>query len=230
VLAEWLAAISVDDFRATAMCKTPVAQPATASAARAVLDWDVLDRVLRAQPDVLVVARGSLLELPAPRSVVELRAYLAAGVGLCVRHTERHDPGLARVAASFDELGTAQVQLFVTPGGTYGFGWHYDDEEVFIAQTAGAKEYYFRANTVAADQPARAECFARYQDETSQLCAATLLAGDFLYLPGRWWHMAVCREDALSISVGVQLSGGAPHGSATPPCGRPTARGGPRPR
>ena len=42
--------------------------------------------------------------------------------------------------------------------------------------------------------------------ERSQLCAATLIAGDFLYLPARWWHMAVCQEDALSISVGVAIT------------------------
>ncbi len=30
-----------------------------------------------------------------------------------------------------------------------------------------------------------------------------LCAGDWLYLPGRWWHVAKCVEDSLSISVGV---------------------------
>jgi ribosomal protein L16 Arg81 hydroxylase len=47
--------------------------------------------------------------------------------------------------------------------------------------------------------------FARFAAETSALCTATLVPGDFLYLPARWWHMAVCRENALSISVGVTL-------------------------
>ncbi len=28
------------------------------------------------------------------------------------------------------------------------FGWHYDFEDVFIAQTLGTKDYYFRDNTV----------------------------------------------------------------------------------
>ena len=41
--------------------------------------------------------------------------------------------------------GTPQVQVFATPAGTHGFGWHYDLEDVFIAQTAGMKDYYFRA-------------------------------------------------------------------------------------
>jgi 50S ribosomal protein L16 3-hydroxylase len=100
--------------------------------------------------------------------------------------------------------GSAHVQLFVTPGRTHGFGWHYDDEDVFILQTVGVKDYYFRANTVAAEVAAHPDAFARFDVETSPLCTARLLAGDFLYLPARWWHMATCERDALSISVGVE--------------------------
>ena len=84
-----------------------------------------------------------------------------------------------------------------------GFGWHYDAEDVFIAQTAGEKDYYFRENTVEADTPFPPKDFQAYHAETSALQTAHLVAGDFLYIPARWWHMALCREDALSISVGV---------------------------
>jgi 50S ribosomal protein L16 3-hydroxylase len=206
MLADWLAPVSLDEFCARSLRTAPDARPATARAARALLDWEVLDRVLRTADDVLVVSRGQLLPVPPPRSLAELRGYFAAGIGLCIRHGERRDAALAGVATAFGELGAAQVQLFVTPGGTHGFGWHYDDEDVFIVQTAGVKDYYFRANTVAGDQPARPEMFARFIAETSALCTATLVPGDFLYLPSRWWHMAVCREDALSISVGVTLN------------------------
>jgi 50S ribosomal protein L16 3-hydroxylase len=205
MLSDWLGAVSIDEFRERFLGIAPSGQPATAHAVRAVLSWDTLDGVLRTASDILVVSQGKLLPVPPPRSVAALRGYFAAGVGLCIRHSERYDPGLAAVADAFSELGPAQVQLFVTPGGTHGFGWHYDDEHVFIAQTAGIKDYYFRANTVAANEPARPDMFARYHDERSQLAAATLVPGDFLYIPARWWHMALCREDALSISVGVTI-------------------------
>jgi ribosomal protein L16 Arg81 hydroxylase len=169
------------------------------------LDWELLSAVLVADvpPDVMVVAKGKLLPFPAPRSLDELRAYLRMGIGLCVRHTERCHRAFRGIADAFADLGDAQVQLFVTPGGTHGFGWHYDDEDVFIAQTEGIKDYYFRANTVAADQCAHAAAFHQVGDESSTLCTATLVAGDFLYLPARWWHMAVCQQTSLSISVGV---------------------------
>jgi len=209
LLRAWLGPLPVERFAAEHLGRDPVARPGTAASATSLLDWDVLARVLAAEdprPDVLVVARGRLLPLPAPRSLETLRGYLARGIGLCLRFTERCDLGLARVAESFAGLGAAHVQLFVTPGGTHGFGWHFDEEHVFVVQTAGVKEYFFRANTATAER-ATGAAFRAFAREASPVLAATLVPGDFLYLPARWWHMALCREDALSISVGVTLHG-----------------------
>jgi ribosomal protein L16 Arg81 hydroxylase len=35
---------------------------------------------------------------------------------------------------------------------------------------------------------------------------ARLFAGDWLYIPSRWWHMAKCIEDSLSISLGLSVA------------------------
>lgn len=207
MLREWLGTTSLDELRAEHLRRSPLARPSSVVDPVGLLDWERLAAVLAAEPgpDVLVVARGRLLPFPAPRALDELRGYLRLGVGLCVRHAERCHPALRAVADAFDvDLGAAQVQLFVTPGETHGFGWHYDDEDVFIAQTAGVKDYYFRANTVAADRAAHGSVFGCYAEETSPLCTATLCPGDFLYVPARWWHMAMCRETSLSVSVGVR--------------------------
>jgi 50S ribosomal protein L16 3-hydroxylase len=198
----WLGT-SLRDFAAHHRQRVPHAQAGTCMTETRLLDWIVLERVLAAGADTLVVAGGKLLDFPPPRTLEALEAYLGAGVGLCVRGAEQHDAGLAEVARAFSVFGRARVQLFVTPARTHGFGWHYDDEEVFIAQTAGHKRYFFRANTVAADTPAHGKVFARYAQERSPMGTATLIAGDVLYLPSRWWHVAMCDETALSISVGV---------------------------
>jgi 50S ribosomal protein L16 3-hydroxylase len=203
MLAAWLGTVSVDAFRSEYLRRAPLAQASTVDPA--VLDWPRLAAVLARSPDVLVVARGDLLAFPPPTALDELRAYFRMGIGLSLRHTERCLPELQAIAEDFNDIGEPHVQMFATPGGTHGFGWHYDDEDVFIAQTAGVKDYYFRANTVA-DIPAEPAAFARYPDEPSPLMSATLHAGDFLYLPARWWHMAICKETALSISVGVLTS------------------------
>jgi len=208
MLRDWLAPMTLADFRAAHFQKGAWAQPGSAKGSLETLDWPALGRVLAVGADTIVCAKGQHLPYPVPRDLDELRAYMRMGIGLAMRHTERADAGLRAVADSFAELpGTPQVQVFVTPPDTHGFGWHYDLEDVFIAQTAGVKDYYFRPNTVEADAPFPPPDFSGYHRETSPLMTATLVAGDFLYIPSRWWHMALCRETALSISVGLMPPG-----------------------
>jgi 50S ribosomal protein L16 3-hydroxylase len=207
MLAEWLAPLDVEGFRRSYLHRSAWALPHSAQSALSVLDWGVLDEVLASEtpPDVIVCAQGNMLPFPAPRDLTELKAYMRMGIGLCMRHTQRSHPRLAALAAEFARAlpGSVQVQIFVTPGATHGFGWHYDAEDVFIAQVAGTKDYYFRENTVEASAPFPPPDFMAYHAETSALQTSTLVPGDFLYIPARWWHMAVCRDDSLSISVGV---------------------------
>jgi len=199
----WFGELPIEEFRARYLRLAPLVHASRPPGARSLLDWDDLGLLLANEPEALVLARGQLIRMPAPRSLVQLRWHLAAGVGLCVRHAEQHCAKLADLAASFGELGPAHIQVFVTPGGSYRMGWHYDDEDTFIAQCAGTELYAYRANTVTADQPARPEIFHRLSDEVSPLIIATLSEGDSLYIPARWWRMANCRADALSLAVGV---------------------------
>src|SRR5687767_8585182 len=207
MLRDWLGGTSLDAFRAHYLQRAPIAASSVIGDPRSLLDWDVLGAVLAAASasDVLVVAAGRHLPVPVPRSLVELRAYFRLGIGVCVQHTERCHRILRRIADSFEcDLGQAQVQIFATPGGTHGFGWHYDDEDVFIVQTDGNKDYFFRDNTVERERPpVTAPDFSRFGNEVSPLGTARLLAGDWLYIPARWWHAAKCIEDSLSISLGI---------------------------
>ncbi len=193
--------MSFDEFQTAYYRRLPCSSPCTALDTAALLDWETLARVLAAEPpaDALVVAHGERLDVPAPRTLTELRALLSIGAGLCVRGVEHCDRSLADVARELEELfGPAHVQLFVTAPGTQGLSWHYDDDDMFIVQALGTKEYLFRANTVAPDR--------RFPEERSPICAATLAPGDFLYIPARWWHMAEASvgDPSLSISVGVR--------------------------
>jgi hypothetical protein len=205
----WLGDTSLPDFVQTNLGRTPAARASAAAAAVPLFGWDTLDRLLRgnARASALVVARGRLVDAPIPGSRIALDGLLESGAGLVLRHAERHDEQLAELARTFGaDLGAARVhvQLFVTPGGTYGFGWHYDEEHVFIAQTAGVKVYYLRANTVTPAGDQRSD-FTPFREETSPLASARLDPGDWLYVPLRWWHFAKCLETSLSISIGVRI-------------------------
>jgi 50S ribosomal protein L16 3-hydroxylase len=205
---EWLRPLSLEDFSARCLGRQPLAQPGTADAAIPLLDWRTLDRVLQSPVplDMMTVARGLLVDTPPPRSLAEVRRLMDRGVSVVIRASERHDPALAELAAAVSAAvpGELHIQIYATPGGTNSYGWHYDFEHVFIAQTAGVKDYYFRDNTVARDTVlGDALDFTPVQRETAPLFTAQLHAGDMLYIPPRWWHLVRCREDSLSLSVGV---------------------------
>ena len=208
MLPEWLAPDGVDWFTSNHLGKTPCARPAAAMDALPLGTWDTVETVLASQlpVDVLTVTRGETVRVPQPRSAADAARLMAAGVSVVVRAAEKHDAGLAGLVERFERVlpGEVHIQFYATPGGTNSYGWHYDFENVFIAQTAGVKDYYFRANTVAVDAVLGDKLdFTSVRSERSPLMSARLVSGDWLYLPARWWHLVKCVEESLSISVGV---------------------------
>ena len=205
-LVDWLGPRQASVLRAKHLGRAPYAAPDCARAAVLSCDWSGLDVLLNAAPpDVLVVARGRDLQLPAPRSLPALRGLFQRGIGIAVRKPERQSAPLAVLSSALaqDIPGEQRVIVFATPGGHPGFGWHYDAEDVFIVQTEGDKEY-FRENTVTErvgrDEPMD---FSTYARERSAHMSCRLVPGDLLYLPRGYWHAAHAHSDALSISIGV---------------------------
>lgn len=206
-LADWLGVVEADVLCSSQLGRAPYAAPACARAAAESCDWAGLDALLAAGPrDVLVVAHGHDLPVPPPRTLAALRALFARGIGVAIREADQFSAAIARLCVAFsqDVPGEQRVIVFATPGGHFGFGWHYDAEDVFIIQTAGDKEYFFRQNTVT-ERIGKSEPmdFSTYRSERSPLMSCRLLPGDLLYLPRGYWHAARAYSDALSISIGV---------------------------
>jgi 50S ribosomal protein L16 3-hydroxylase len=157
--------------------------------------------------DVLACRRNEQWTGPQPRSSDDAHRLVVDGFTLLVRHAERHDEGLAAVAAAFerDFAAAVNIHLYCTPGGQFGFGWHYDAEEVFIIQTTGRKEYSLRKNTVnpwPVEETLPADM--QYEREIMPLMKCELAAGDWLYIPSGYWHRGQSRETAISLAIGVQ--------------------------
>ena len=208
MLKDWLTDGQRRALDACRRVRQPFAEPAIATPAIALFEWETLARLLAADPspDTLVVRRAELLDHALPRSLDDVRALFGMGAGLVVRRAERHDEGLRDLASRFEAEhgGRAHAQLFVTPEGMHGFGWHYDAEDVFILQTVGEKSYYFRANTQSPRLgPGERPDFGAIARETSPTATTTLRAGDALYLPRGTWHVARARTDSFHISLGL---------------------------
>jgi hypothetical protein len=207
---DWFTPDELYAFMKVRFGRAPDARPSAAHDDIALLTWDTFDRVLasRRTVDVMTVSQGRLVAALRPRCAQDVKRLmrLAPGISTVVRQSERHDRALLALASSFSDAlpGEVHIQLYATPAGTNSFGWHYDFEDVFILQTQGVKDYYFRDNTVARHtRLGEALDFSLIKSETSPLMTARLVAGDWLYLPRRYWHLVKCVEDSLSISVGV---------------------------
>jgi 50S ribosomal protein L16 3-hydroxylase len=170
--------------------------------------WDTLSAILgQAAADVLVCRRNEQHSGPQPKTSQEAQRLVEEGYTLLVRHAEKHDERLAELAASFerDFAAPVNIHMYCTPGGQFGFGWHYDAEEVFIVQTTGRKEYSLRKNTVnpwPIEETMPADM--RYEREIMPLTRCELAAGDWLYIPSGYWHRGESRETAISLAIGVQ--------------------------
>jgi ribosomal protein L16 Arg81 hydroxylase len=202
----WLADTSLADFLQSHYQRAPFVRPGTAADAVPLLDWPAVGRLVEARPDMLLVRDGRLRRESEPATFAEARALFRAGFSIVMRACEEHDDGLRRLADDFESAfqGEVTIQVYATPGGHHSFGWHYDCEDVFIAQTAGTKDYRLRQNTVNPEPTIDAmPQDMHYERETSAAVACTLIAGDWLYIPRGFWHVALASEDALSISIGV---------------------------
>jgi ribosomal protein L16 Arg81 hydroxylase len=204
----WLGAISRAGFLREFYLHKPYSVAQGVSGVVSLLSWDVLWRVLPQceASDLLAVKDGRLWRGPDPQTDVEAMDLFKAGYSLVVRHAERHDADLAKLAAefAFDFGALVVIQLYATPRQHTSFGWHYDAEEVFIVQTVGTKRYLLRENTIRPSPLLDAiPEDMQFEKETSPVMRCDLAPGDWLYVPSGFWHVARAEEDSLSISIGV---------------------------
>ena len=203
VLARLLGDFPASRFLGEFYFRLPYSRPGLAAGLAPRLDWDRVRSIVEAPgADVLISRRGRLAESPAG----DWRAKYDEGFTITVRGAERRDADLARLAEEFraDFLAPVNVHLYCTPAGEHGFGWHYDVEDVFVLQAEGAKVYSLRKNTVnpwpVLDTMPRDLGF---EHEGSPVFTCQLEAGDWLYIPAGWWHIATTEIESKSLAVGL---------------------------
>jgi 50S ribosomal protein L16 3-hydroxylase len=206
LIARFLGGVSLDTFRTVYLGRHPYVRPDTAAPAVPLLTWPTVESLVDGGADMLLVRNGRSWRGPRPRAFCEARRAFEDGYTLVLRGCEQLDPGLRDLADSVagEFEGEVAVQVFATPAGFRSFGWHYDCEDVFIVQTQGTKEYRLRQNTVnpyptLGSMPRDMQ----FERETTPVIAATLTAGDWLFIPRGWWHSAGASEHSLSLSIGV---------------------------
>lgn len=207
ILQRLLGETPVEAFLGDVLFKQPFARAAGADDVLPFADFERVEAIIaRDDADVLVCRQGQRWEenrKPRPGEALEL---YRSGYTLLVRHAERHDDQLAGIAADFqrDLQAPVNVHVYCTPAEEFGFGWHYDAEDVFILQAAGSKEYSLRKNTV---NPWPLEetlpLDMKYEREQMPMMKCELRPADWLYIPHGYWHMGTSKTDAISVAVGA---------------------------
>jgi ribosomal protein L16 Arg81 hydroxylase len=208
-LQHWLGDVPLRTFAADYYQKLPYARTGGARDFAALASWESIERVLSAPgADAMVVRKGGRAEGDPPPTAAAAQALVAAGCTVLVRHAERHDEPLAELARGFarDFAAPVNIHVYITPGDSFGFGWHYDAEEVFVLQAAGRKEYSLRKNTVhpwPLEETLPADM--HYERELMPLMRCLLAPDDWLYVPSGYWHTARGAGVETSISLAIGL-------------------------
>jgi 50S ribosomal protein L16 3-hydroxylase len=208
MITRWMTRITRDEFFRHHYHAAPYSEPGSGRGVIPLMTWEKVAALLgaRPRPDLIVARAGVFLAGAEPEDIGQAQALFESGCSIVLRHVNQFDPDLAGLAASVENEfeGEVTIHTFATPIGAVGFGWHYDCEDVFIAQTAGTKEYLLRQNTVN-PQPTLGAMpkDMEYEKESSPVMACTLAPGDWIYIPRGWWHRGFGQDDSLSISIGV---------------------------
>lgn len=209
ILPQLLGEIPLARFLEETFLRFPASQLERAGVVRSLGTPEVILGILT-QPDadLLVVRAGERWSEGRAPTPEEAPALVADGYTLLIRHAERHHAGLKSLADEFARTfhGEVDIHIYWTPAQRFGFGWHYDVEDVFILQTQGSKQYSLRKNTVnpwplLETLPAD----MRYERELMPLMQCLLEAGDWLYIPHGYWHRADAKTESISLAVGVLL-------------------------
>ena len=208
VLQELLGAVPVGEFLQRNFAQLPFAMPDRAAPyQQQFTDADFAAMVEHAQAILRIVHNGRLVHDNAHMSWADAQTYYRRGHTLLVRHAERASAKLQSLAEEFAHFfhSPVDIQVYLTPDQSQAFGWHYDLEEVFIIQVQGCKEYTIRQNTL---NPAPVwdtmPADLRYEDETSRVrMTCRLEAGDWLYIPSGWWHIAQTQAASIHLSIGL---------------------------
>lgn len=210
VLKRLLGDLTTDQFLEDSFCKFPYSSRGGASEFVDYATWATVETVLaQPRPDIILSRQGERWDEQERPSLETVQQLHRDGYTLMVRNSERIDTKLGELAQGFfeDFQAPIDVQLYYTPGQRFGFGWHYDAEDVFILQTQGTKEYSLRKNTVN-PWPLKETLppDMHYERETMPMMRCKLAAGDWLYIPAGYWHRAEAIEDSISIAVGVMTT------------------------
>ena len=228
-LADVVAPISVETFMAEDYQKKPRLMPGPRERFSGLFNWgDVNDllkfgalegnaiRVVKGGKDIaqrtytgMERRGGTVLRAPAPRiKPGRLQTLLREGATLVLNTVSERSLWLNELCRAMErELHTSvQMNLYAGWKTDNGFAKHWDDHDVFIIQTQGRKRWEVYDDT--RPKPLRMDG-ALQRIPKDPIWKGTLTAGDCLYIPRGFWHVAYpMNEPSMHLTTGTTTIAG----------------------
>src|SRR5579859_3003278 len=227
-LAEVFVPASTEEFLQQYLGKTYHHLPGHATKFAALLTWSDLNHILSCcpldtprlrlmrdgkpiPPDSFISAHESRRRPPS--RITRLRAtdftrHLQEGATLIVDAVDEiHEP-IAELSANLEQVLRARIQvnLYASWRTSPGFDVHWDGHDVIILQLSGRKQW--KVYPMTREYPLPDDPKAEIPPQ-NPLWERMLQAGDLLYIPRGWWHVAVpVDEPTLHLTVGVHHATG----------------------
>ena len=152
------------------------------------------------------IGQGEVSDLIDPDAVVRL---FQEGATLILRGLERYHPAIAEFCGALaGDIGhPVRANAYVTPANARGHGIHYDLHDVFVLQCAGRKHWKVHERQIADPLPGEGvDPRVRAEDLGPVVLDEVLEAGDSLYLPRGWPHLAsTAGEASTHLTLGVHV-------------------------
>lgn len=222
ILAEILQPCSLEDFLATIWGQTYKYVPGPPDKFSRLLPWERLNEILRQHRldfprlrltrdgerlpthTYLSYTKGGQRKVSIPRvRHADITRELRRGASLVLDAVDELHQPLTELAEGLELFFHERIQINCYSGWrtSRGFDLHWDDHDVFILQVTGPKSWQVYGPTrlypLTGDKKDN-------KPEGDPLWEGTLTAGDLLYIPRGFWHVAFpLNEPTLHLTVGV---------------------------
>uniref|UniRef100_A0A6A7G457 Bifunctional lysine-specific demethylase and histidyl-hydroxylase n=2 Tax=Hirondellea gigas TaxID=1518452 RepID=A0A6A7G457_9CRUS len=135
--------------------------------------------------------------------------YFNDGCSIRILRPQKYSKTMWQMLSVLDQFFGCMtgVNSYLTPAGTQGFAPHYDDVDVFVLQTEGAKHWKIHGNLNEETTLSRYSSGNFTQEEVGDpVLEVDLHAGDFLYLPRSFIHQANSFPDQHSFHITVSAN------------------------
>ena len=203
--------------------KSYLVQKGTKGRFTELLTWDALNQILQwhkpspfsmklfregrqIEPNLYIDGEGGKARLNAGG----LLANISQGASLVMDGIQELAPRVGALAGAFQDVFEAAitVNLYASWGRQNAFDLHWDQQEVFVLQLAGRKQWEVYAPT--RPVPLREDSEKPAKPVGPPVWEGTLEDGDMLYMPRGWWHLATPLDEAsLHLSFSLEPPNGA---------------------